>query len=72
MSEPPIGTVLRSLDTRDGQRRSVRVIEHEIGVTGQVRRLRVENTMTERRTFIRYPLASEWVWLWPDPKAGTR
>jgi hypothetical protein len=59
---PPVGAILRSTDPRqDG--RMVRVIEHEMTWDGAaVRRLRVENTATERRTRLRYPLSSEWVW----------
>lgn len=62
---PAIGTLMRSLDPR-GDGRTVRVIEHEMDYTGRtVRRLRVENTRTERRTFLRWPLASEWVYAGP-------
>lgn len=57
---PPIGTLLRSRDPRS--ERTVRVIEHELGRDGNTRRLRVENTATERRTFLQYPLLGEWIW----------
>jgi hypothetical protein len=47
--ERRLGTLLRSLDTRDDSR-VVRIIEvHDD-------RIRVENTKTERRTFLKFPL----------------
>ncbi len=57
---PEVGDRLRSRDVRQGER-EVRVIERQMTWDGsQVRRIRVENVQTERRTFLRVPLAREW------------
>ncbi len=50
---PEVGDRLRSRDARQGVR-EVRVIERGLC------QIRVENVVTERRTFLRIPLAREW------------
>jgi len=60
--EPQVGTVMHSLDPRDDGR-AVRVIElHYSEITGHLRKIRVENTRTERRTFLSWPLTGSWIW----------
>jgi hypothetical protein len=57
---PKVGDKLRSRDMRGGER-VVRVIEREMDWMGkEVRRVRVENVKSWRRTFLRIPLLSEW------------
>ncbi len=50
---PEVGDRLRSRDVRQGVR-EVRVIERGLC------QIRVENVVTERRTFLLIPLAREW------------
>ncbi len=67
---PEVGDRLRSRDERAGPR-EVRVIERQMTWDGcAVRRVRVENVITERRTFLRIPLASEWEIVVESPPYG--
>lgn len=59
---PEVGTIMLSFDSRDNYRK-VRVIErHYSEITGDLWKLRVENTRTERRTFLSWPLSNKWSW----------
>lgn len=56
--EPQVGDLLRSYGLRE--RRVVRIIElHRSEITGAVRKVRVENVESERRTFLAWP-AMRW------------
>lgn len=69
--EIEVGDMLRSVDARFP--RVVRVIEVHCGLTGDIRKIRVENVKSERRTFLTLPLrgwARHDVWHGPTVQAS--